>query len=362
MRLALLTALVLASFTAMADEIQLQDNAPDRHTVVKGDTLWGISERFLKNPWKWPEVWRLNREEIKNPHLIYPGDTVRLMRGAQPQLVLERDALETVKLSPQARAEPIEEKAAAIPSIPYEAIASLLNQGGLVNDTELASAPRILGSSEGRVLYGAGDRVYATANDTSVPRWEIVRAGPAVIDPDSGETLGNLLIHVGMMHMIEPGQPALFEIDKTSQEVLERDRLYPHFGNSDLAFAPHAPDKPITAKVAATLSGAKLTGTYSSLVLNKGSRDGLEVGHVLGVYRAAPSIADPRCLRAEKLAFIAGRKNAKDECSKYDENGQSIPDKRIAVAFVYRVFERAAYALVLKGEQPVAIKDAVRNP
>lgn len=362
MRLVLLTVLAAATFTVMADEVQLQDNVPDRYTVVKGDTLWGISERFLKNPWKWPEVWGFNREQIKNPHLIYPGDSVILVRGAQPRLMLERDALETIKLSPQARVEPLEGKTAAIPSIPYEAISFLLNQGGLVNDKELASAPRILGSSEGRVLFGAGDRVYATASDASVPRWEIVRAGPAVIDPDSGESLGNLLIHIGMMHMVEPGQPALFEIDKTSQEVLERDRLYPHFGNGEMAFVPHAPDKPIAAKVASTLTGAKLTGTYSSLVLNKGSKDGVEVGHVLGVYRSAPSIADPRCLRAEKLAFLAGRSNAKDECSKQDENNLALPDKRIAVVFVYRVFERAAYALVMKGEQPVAIKDAVRNP
>lgn len=361
MRLALFIVLAAATLNAAAG-IQLQDHAPDRYTVAKGDTLWDISARFLKDPWKWPELWQLNREQVRNPHLIYPGDTVLLVRGEQPQLLLERDALETVKLSPQARAETTEQPAAAIPSIPHEAIASLLNQGGLVNDGELAGAPRILGSSEGRVLFGAGDRVYATANDPSVPRWEVVRAGAAVIDPDSGEPLGNLLIHIGMMHMVEPGQPALFEIDKTNQEVLERDRLYPYFGDSTLAFAPHAPDRPIQAKIAATLSGAKLTGTYSSVVLNKGFKDGLEVGHVLGVYRTAPSLADPRCLRAEKLAFLAGRSNSKDECSKNDEDGQALPDKRIAVVFVYRVFERAAYGLVMKGEQPVAIKDAVRNP
>ncbi len=362
MRLALFTVLVAAAFAAVADEVRLQDNVPDRYTVAKGDTLWDIAARFLKDPWQWPEVWRLNREQIHNPHLIYPGDAVVLVRGEPPQLMLERDALETVKLSPQARAEPIEEKAAAIPSIPYEAIASLLNEGGLVNDQELASAPRILGSSEGRVLFGAGDRVYATASNTSVRRWEIVRPGPAVTDPDTGENLGNLLVHIGLMHMLQPGEPALFEIDQTHQEVLERDRLYPYFGDGQMAFAPHAPDKPIQAKVAATLNAAKLTGTYSSVVLNKGFKDGLEVGHVLGIYRAAPSLADPRCLRAEKLAFLAGRSYTKDECNQRDEDGHTLPDKRIALAFVYRVFEKAAYALVLKGEEPVALKDAVRNP
>lgn len=362
MRLALLSVLVAATFAAMADEVRLQDNVPDRYTVVKGDTLWDISSRFLKDPWKWPDVWRMNREQIRNPHLIYPGDTVVLVRGEHPQLVLERDALETVKVSPQARAEAIEEKAAAIPSISYDAIGSLLNDGGLVDDSSLASAPRILGSSEGRVLFGAGDRVYATATDTSVPRWEIVRAGAAVIDPDTGESLGNLLIHVGMMHMIQPGEPALFQIDKTNQEVLERDRLYPYFGDGRLDFMPHAPDGEVNAKVAATLNATKLTGTYSSIVLNKGHKAGLEPGHVLGIFRAGPSLADPNCRRAEKLAFLAGRNNAKEECKKGDEDGLALPDKRIALAFVYRVFENAAYALVLKAEQPVAIKDAVRKP
>lgn len=362
MRLAILTVLAALAFTAVADEAQIQKDAPERYTVKKGDTLWGISERFLKNPWKWPEVWQLNREQIKNPHLIYPGDTVILIRGAQPRLVLER-GIKTVKLSPQVRAEPLAKEDEGIPSIPYEAIAQLLNQGGIIGAEDLVAAPRILGGKEDRVLYAAGDQVYASASDATVPRWEIVRQGKPVLDPDSGETLGHLLEHVGMMRMIKPGTPALFQIERTSQEVVERDHLQPHFGSSPMQFAPHAPDKAFEGKVAATLGGAQGAGTYTTVVLNKGHQDGLEPGHVLGVYRAGRSLADPRCQRAEKLAFLSGSAQPTEaECKAAQEGNGTLPETRVGVVFVYRVFKQAAYALVMKSDEPVYVKDTVKNP
>ncbi len=362
MRLAIMTVLAALAFTAAADEVQIQKDAPERYTVKKGDTLWGISERFLKNPWKWPEVWQLNREQIRNPHLIYPGDTVILIRGAQPRLVLER-GLKTVKLSPQVRAEPIAKEEEAIPSIPYEAIAHLLNQGGVIAADDLAAAPRVLGGREDRVLYAAGDQVYASAGDETVPRWEIVRQGKAVVDPDSGETLGHLLEHVGMMRMVRPGAPALFQIERTAQEVVERDRLQPHFGSSPMQFVPRAPERPVEARVAAVLGGGQGAGAYATVVLNKGHQDGLEPGHVLGVYQTGRSLADPRCMRAEKLAFLSGAVPPTElECQAAREGAAALPEARVGVVFVYRVFKRAAYALVMKSEVPVYVKDAVRNP
>ena len=354
-----LFAALLFAVAARADTVTLKASAPDSYTVVKGDTLWGISTRFLNDPWKWPEVWQLNKEEIRNPHLIYPGDRIRLIRGDQPRLVLER-GIATVRLSPQVRAEPLAMVQPGIPSIPHQAIAPFLNRGGVIGVEELASAPRILGSSDERVIFGAHDTVYADAGDAR--EWQIVRQGRALKDPITGETLGHELIHVGEARTLQPGSPQLLRIVHTQQEVLERDRLVPLPPGGDIQYAPHAPDKTVDARVMATLGGVEGAGPYTTVLLNQGRRDGLEVGHVLGLYKAGRSVADPRCQRADKLAFLAGGLQARTDCVRDENDGNALPERRIGLAFVYRVFERVAYALVMHTEEPVYIRDVVKNP
>lgn len=354
----LFVALLLA-VTARADDVTLKQSAPESYTVVKGDTLWGISARFLNDPWKWPEVWQLNKEEIRNPHLIYPGDVIRLIRGERPRLVLER-GIPTVKLSPQVRAEPLATAEPGIPSIPHQAIAPFLNRGGVIGADELAAAPRILGSSDERVIFGAHDTVYADAGDAR--HWQIVRQGADLKDPITGETLGYELIHVGEARTIKPGNPQLLHIVHAQQEVLERDRLLPLTTEGDIQFAPHAPDKAVEARVMASLGGVEGAGPYTTVLLNQGRRDGLEVGHVLGLYKAGRSIADPRCQRASKLAFIAGGLQARSDCVPDENDASALPDRRIGLVFVYRVFDRVAYALVMNSEEPVYIRDVAKNP
>jgi hypothetical protein len=345
--------------SVQADDVTLKASAPDSYTVVKGDTLWGISARFLNDPWKWPEVWRLNREQIRNPHLIYPGDRIRLIRGERPRLVLER-GIPTVKLSPQVRAEPLVTAEPGIPSIPHEAIAPFLSRGGVIGADELAQAPRILGATDERVIFGAHDTVYADAGDARA--WQIVRQGRALKDPVTGEVLGHELIHVGEARTLQPGNPQLLRIVHTQQEVLERDRLLPLPESAAIQFAPHAPDKAVEALVMATLGGVEGAGPYTTVILNKGRRDGLEVGHVLGLFKAGRSIADPRCLRAGKLAFLAGGLDARSDCVPDKHDNSALPERRIGLAFVYRVFDRVAYALVMNSEEPVYIRDVAKNP
>lgn len=345
--------------SAHADGVSLKESAPDSHTVVKGDTLWGISARFLNDPWKWPEVWQLNKEEIRNPHLIYPGDRIRLIRGDRPRLVLER-GIATVKLSPQVRAEPLATAQPGIPSIPLKAIAPFLSRGGVIGADELAEARRILGSSDERVIFGAHDTVYADAGDAR--DWQIVRPGAALKDPITGEILGHELIHIGEARTLQPGNPQLLRIVHTQQEVLERDRLLPLPPDGDIQFAPRAPDKPVEARVMATLGGVEGAGPYTTVMLNQGRRDGLEVGHVLGLYKAGRSVADPRCLRAGKLAFLAGGLKARSDCVPDKTDTSVLPERRIGLAFVYRVFDRVAYALVMNSEEPVYIRDVAKNP
>lgn len=357
MRYLLMTVLAALAFSAAADTVQFRNDAPERYTVKKGDTLWDISARFLKSPWKWPEVWQLNRAQIKNPHLIYPGDVVLLRDG---KLVLER-GLPTVKLSPQVRSEAIVTDA-AIPSVPYEAIAPMLNQGGIVAAGELDAAPRILGSRDERVLFGAGDQVYANANDPNVARWEIVRLGKPVIDPDSGETLGHQLEHVGLMRLSKAGQPATFEIERTSQEVADRDRLRPHAGQAAMHFVPHAPSADFSGRVVTTLGGLESAALQATVVLNRGRDAGLEPGHVLGVFRAGKALDDPRCKKAKKIAFFAASAKPTEADCQVALATPGLPQNQVGLVFVYRVFERTAYALVVQSSEPIYPRDTVKAP
>ncbi|MCP5278755.1 MAG: LysM peptidoglycan-binding domain-containing protein [Thiobacillus sp.] len=366
--LPLLVAIGLA-LPAMADEIRLQDNAPQRHVVVKGDTLWDISEKFLKDPWKWPEVWQLNREEIRNPHLIYPGDVVVLgIVDGKPRLFLEKAAFtETVKLSPQVKSEPIIIKEQGIPSIPIGAIQSLMVKGAVGDAGELANAPRILGSSDARVMFAKGDRVYATKAETHGKAWRVMRLGQALRDPDNKDEKSNILayelVYLGDAVTETPGDPQLIRITSTDQEVLERDRLMPAWDGNPPQYVPHAPDKPVEVKVVAALGGPIHAGTWMNLVLNRGKNGGLEEGHVLALYRAGRSVADPKCIRAKKIAFMAGggRGHAED-CVANQDDGSVLPETRVGLAFVYRVFDKLSYALVLKGTEPVSAGDVARNP
>ncbi len=366
MRTLVLIAAIGFAFPAAADVVQLQNNAPQRHVVVKGDTLWDISKQFLKDPWKWPEVWQLNREQIKNPHLIYPGDVVVLtMENGQPRLSLEGPQFsETVKLSPQIRSEPIAVKEQGIPSIPLKAILPFLSLSAVGEPGELAQAPRILGSNDERVMFAKGDKAYASKGDDKVKDWNVVRLGQPLRNPDKpDEILAYELVHVGKAHTEIPGDPQLVRFTSNDQEILERDRLVPDTPINPPQYAPHAPAKQINAKVAAALGAQTLAGPWMSLVLNKGSDDGLEIGHVLALFSAGRSVADPKCLRADKIAFLAGGGHGyATDCEKNADDKTALPAQRNGVAFVYRVFPKVSYALVMESSAPVTVGDIARNP
>lgn len=360
MRALSLIAALAISFTAYADTVQIREDAPDRHVVVKGDTLWDISAKFLNTPWKWPELWRLNKDEIKNPHLIYPGDVIYLTwEDGKPRL----SKLETVKLSPQIRSEAIAE--AGIPSVPYKAIAPFLNRTRVIETAKLENMPTVLGGNDNRVMYSTHDQVYSTAGDGKTGHWQFVRIGRPLADPDTGTVLGYELEHLADGQVVKAGDPQLLQITAGEKEVLERDRLVPASETSAMNLAPRAPEKAIDAKVITSLSGVEGAGAYSTVVLNKGAQAGLEAGHVLALFRPGRATADPKCLRAEKLAFLAGGLKHRDpECDKEVEasNQTTLPDERIGLAFVYRVFDTMAFALIMNSSEPVYPKTLVRNP
>ncbi len=361
MRITALFITLSLALSVHADDVALRDTAPDAHTVVKGDTLWGISAKFLKDPWKWPEVWQLNKEQIRNPHLIYPGDVIRLIRGEQPQLVLER-GMPTVRLSPQVRAEPLVTTPESIPSIPHKAIAPFLNRGGVMDPDGLASAPRILGTTVDRVILSAHDVAYAEPGPENVKDWQIVRQGPALKDPISGEVLGYEMVYMGEARTVQPGTPQLIRILHSNQEVLERDRLMPLAEVGEMSFVPRAPDKPVSARVLAALGGVEGAGPYTTVVLNQGANGGLEVGHVLGIFKAGRTIADPKCLQAQKLSFLSAGIEGKSDCVPNAADTTALPERRIGLMFVYRVFERVSYALIMSSAEPVYVLDTAKNP
>jgi hypothetical protein len=344
MRTRILTLILLFGFSSLASatDIELQDGHPDRYVVVKGDTLWGISGRFLKKPWRWPEIWRMNREEIKNPHWIYPGDVIVLERiGGKPYLRLERGAPETVKLSPRVREEPIER---AIPSVPAAAIEPFLSKPLVIEAKGLETAPYIIGTSESRVILGVGDSAYVQGIKEGDPRdWQIYRPGRPLVDPDTGEVLGYEATYLGDARITGNTTPAGIEITRSVQEINVGDRLVPKQESVVNAYVPHPPEQPVKGRIISAYGGVAEVGQNGIVTLNRGTRDGLEVGTVLAVSRHG------RDVRA-----IADN----------EPTGETVrlPDEQYGLLFVFRTFERLSYALVVQATRPVHVLDDVQNP
>src|SRR5574340_470665 len=275
-------ALLLAAVPALADTVKLQDNAPDTYVVVKGDTLWDISGRFLKDPWRWPQIWKMNRDEIKNPHWIYPGDMVVLDRsGKDPRLSLVKGSkgeLKTVKLSPGVRATEIDNE--AIPPIPIRVIHPFLSQPRVVAKGALDDAPFILGSNTERVVLGSGDDAYATGGKPGVARWNVLRPGKALRDPETGEVLGYAVEYLGDARTLVEGAPQKIQITQSAHEIQPGDKLLEAADTAAFEYLPHAPESEISGRIVSAYGGMSDSGRYQTVVINRGSQDGLEPGHV----------------------------------------------------------------------------------
>ncbi len=397
----LLSALILSALALSsplrADSLEVQENAPDRYVVVKGDTLWDISGKFLKTPWRWPEIWQLNKDTIKNPHWIYPGDIVVLDRsGAQPRLrLIKGDAhgLATVKLSPGVREERIE--SGAIPTIPISAIHAFLSQPRVVSAGALDGAPFILGSNDERVIYAKGDDAFATGGPAGVTRWNILRPGKALKDPETGEVLGYEVEYVGDARTVSPGAPQKIRITRTAQEALAKDKLLPAVDSDTFEYVPRAPESSVSGRIISAYGGVSDTGRYQTVVLNRGSDHGLAPGHVLAIYHTGNTVKLSRA-ELEKMTWLASRNTSVPEggawlysdvrclkdsdskltydqtadlkamtrvgCLENDESKVKLPDARSGLVMVYRVYDKVSYALVMESDGPVFLLDTVKNP
>jgi hypothetical protein len=241
----IISALILA-VTAVcasaADPLQLVDNPPDRHIVVKGDTLWDISGKFLKQPWRWPEIWQMNREQIKNPHWIYPGDVIILdMSSGSPRLRLGKKVGSggTGKLQPTVHSTPVQQ---VIPSIPPNAIEPFISQPLVIENSELNTGVKIVAMQEDRMLVGTGDTFYASGiPDAKVEKWNVFRKGKPLKDPETGKVIAYEAFFLGNARLVKPGEPALLRISLAKEEIARGDRLVPAPEPEIISYVPHRP-------------------------------------------------------------------------------------------------------------------------
>jgi len=327
--------------------VEPAETAPREYIVQRGDTLWDISEMFLQDPWLWPEIWHINRQ-IRDPHLIYPGDVITLFyRDGQPHLQIERDGeiyqttLPIQRLSPRVRVEGLPR---AIPFIPIDTIRPLLRRPQLMTQEMIDNAPYLLRSEDGRLMTSAGDRIYVrNLNDSDARRFTIMRPGQDYRDPESGRLLGKEAIYVGQAELQRGGDPATFFVTQADREALEGDRL---FSVEDRVlerdFYPRAPEGEIDGRVITSLEEGELIGQYQTVVFNRGAEHGLEIGHVLEILERGERVRDREQGRFSRRVRL--------------------PDETIGLALIYRVEEEVSFALVMRAEQEISAGDLVQNP
>ena len=349
---------LLSASPARAQDLQLQDNPPDRYTVQKGDTLWGISGKFLKQPWRWPEIWRMNRDQIRNPHLIYPGDVIVLDRsGGEPRLSLERSS-NLNRLSPSIRVVPL--TAEAIPSIPPGDIEPYLTRPIVTGPGGLPDAAKIVAARDNRVIRGSGDSFYAVrVDERSGTQWFLYRPGKVLRAFDSNELLGNEMRFLGTASVERFGEVSTLQITSAREEILIGDLLVPAPREELVNYVPHMPDRSVDGRIIALGNDSAETGRGYLVTLDRGMRDGLETGHVLAIYHPAPVIADPRPYTGPDIfSKLADQTRSIVQPTRYLD----LPPERTGLLFIFRVFDKLSYAIVLNTTEPIVVGDVVRRP
>ncbi len=350
-----ITALALFLFCGLAagqasqGPLQLKPDAPERYVVVPGDTLWGISGRYTDSPWRWPELWGMNKEQLRNPHLIYPGQVLVLDRAhgrlavAQPKTAAENG---TVKLSPRVRSQALAKQ--QIPAIPQSIIEPFLTRPLVIEPDGLDKAPSIVATEINRVMLSAGNKAYVRGiGDAKEDTWYVYRKGGPLVDPDSEQTLGYEAIYLGTARVTRPGDPATVVVSTAVQEIGPGDKLIAAGRPQTLSYVPHAPAKDIRGRIMSIYGGVSKVGEagrYAIVTINRGRADGLEVGHVLALYTHLGAVNDVTKAKNDPDAKI------------------ELPDERSGLVFVFRVFDRVSYALVMSAENPVSPLDVVRTP
>ena len=335
--LILLLSCALSMPLALAEEL-LRSDHPDHYTVVKGDTLWDISGRFLRSPWRWPEIWHVN-QQIANPHLIYPGDQLDLVYiDGKPQLRLRRGPL---KLSPTVRSTPWD---GAIPTLPLDAIGPFLTRPYVMEAGQLDAAPYIVDFDDDHILGGPGNKAYVRSIEEAEPlKYEIVRPGGPYRDADTGEILGYEALYIASSQLQRTGDPATVFLNSSNLEAIIGDRLLAASNERASAnFTPHAPPMPVEGSIISVMNGVSQIGQYNIVVLDRGAKDGLEPGTVLRIDRLGETVRD--------VVTPDSRDTVK------------LPDEQAGLMMVFRTFERVSFGIVMHATRAMHVNDKVRNP
>jgi len=343
------------SFTAFSANVELRSDHPEQYVVKKGDTLWDISAVFLKSPWLWPEIWQVN-PQIRNPHLIYPGDVLELaFCDGKPCLKFSSGG-RNVKLSPGVRSSINQH---AIPPIPLDVIRPFLSRPRLVDQDTLDLAPYVLASQDEHLIAGAENKVYVRGIDENEQRnrYMVFRSGETYRNPPlkgekEGEILGYEALYIADAEMQRFGDPSTAMITLSKREVLVGDRLLPEEDPIDKEFVPHAPEHEVNGKIISVVDGVSQIGQYQIVVLNQGAESGLEAGHVLAIHESGRYVRDT--IKRDRL-IKTGMNRGPAELVE-------LPEERIGELMVFRTFDKVSYALVMHLERPAHIYDAVHLP
>ncbi len=336
-------AMILLVGSVFADVLQINPNAPERYVVVKGDTLWDISGRFLNEPWRWPEIWYLN-EQIENPHLIFPGDVIALIwvDGRPGLTTISRGSDfttdDTVRLSPEIRVEPIEN---AIPAIRMEHIRGFLNGNLVLDEQQLQQAAYIVGADENRTVIGQRDRIYARG-DWSVDNlvYEIFRPMGVIRDPQTREILGYEAQGLGeARYLRHQDDMASLDVTLSRENIRINDRLLALPSTPLNAVFNPKPAPEIEGEILSVNSGVRFIGQFDVIMLNRGEREGLTPGSVVEIQRVGETVRDPQTRRQVQL-----------------------PDEQAGYAMVFRSFDKVSYALVLEALTPMRVGDNFTQP
>jgi LysM repeat protein len=353
---------------------EIAANAPERYTVKSGDTLWAISSLYLKSPWRWPELWGMNLNEIKNPHRIYPGQVLVLERkngvatlrveGPTPGAAPSDEPTNTVRVSPRTRYESLGD--AALPTLRSSVIEAFLAEPIIVDEAEFKNAPRIVATQEGRVLLTRGDRAYARGpngaplldEQTVEKMYRVFRTATPLKDPGTGEILGYEAMYVGKAKLVrsegtsevqESGGksstaivPATIDIVSAKEEMREGDRLLPEPPRQLQTYTPRAPDNKVTGRIVSVYGSAVVNAAQNQVVaINRGKRDGIEPGHVMAIQKDGARVVDKQDAAKPLL---------------------KLPDERNGLLMVFRTFDRLSYALVLEITDGVQVGDRLTSP
>lgn len=342
--------------------IAIRDGAPSRYQVKKGDTLWDISKKFLAEPWLWPEVWYFN-PQIVNPHLIYPGDTLVMSYvGNKPQIRVLRPGQQAlsgvnaqvtgydvpskvVKLSPRVRSEPID---AAIPTVPINAISSFLNSSRVLTEEELNSLPTIIGSLDNHLISGPNTTVYVESlPEEDVARYSIVRKGRVFKHHETQEILGYEALEIGDAKLTSKANAdglSSLVVGNNIREVLKQDMLAgPDAHTIVSSFLPSAPEVEVQGEIIALHNAIANVASNQVVIIDVGSRDGLEVGNVMAIDQSGAIVREklPGSTRSKEI---------------------QLPDVQAGLALIFRVYDRVSYGLIVDSSRAIHVTDKVRNP